>query len=129
MARSKSGRMTAPRRDISIPPIASRMLSRPLLPRPYVPPPQTDRRFYDPTRTVRRPHSLVSAATRIKAVDHGLPVNKAFLGHRLAFSIPRLVALCVRRKTRKEVLHALRKTGGGSGRRRPRRNFWSNVKC
>lgn len=45
-----------------------------------------------------------------------------------AFARPAGVAVCIRRKTRREVLHALRKTGrGGSKRRRFNRN--SFVKC
>lgn len=40
---------------------------------------------------------------------------------------PRNVAVCVRRKDRREVLHALRRVGRGGGRRR--RNEWSDVHC
>lgn len=47
----------------------------------------------------------------------------------LQFRAPRGVLICVRRKIRKQVLHALRKTGKGSGRRPRRRNAWSGVKC
>lgn len=36
--------------------------------------------------------------------------------------------ICARRKQRKEVLHALKKTGQ-TGQRRPRRNQYSNIKC
>lgn len=45
-----------------------------------------------------------------------------------SFKAPRHVAICVRRKIRKAVLHALDKVGKGSSRPR-RRNYWSNVKC
>lgn len=45
-----------------------------------------------------------------------------------SFSAPRSVMICVRRKSRREVLFALRKTGKGA-RSRKRRNEWSNVKC
>lgn len=46
----------------------------------------------------------------------------------LAFAHPRSVLVCVRRKIRDEVLHALGKTGKGSGR--PRRfNSNSRIKC
>lgn len=37
------------------------------------------------------------------------------------------LALCVRRKVRREVLLALGR--GGGGKRRPRRNKWSDVRC
>lgn len=46
----------------------------------------------------------------------------------VAFQAPRDVLVCVRRKRRKEVLHALNHTGK-SGQKRPRRNFWSEVSC
>lgn len=46
----------------------------------------------------------------------------------LSFDYPKRVILCVRRKVRKEVLHALRKTGKG-GQKRPRRTPYSNVRC
>lgn len=40
---------------------------------------------------------------------------------------PRNLAVCVRRKDRREVLHALRRVGRGGGKRR--RNEWSDVHC
>lgn len=51
----------------------------------------------------------------------------------LRFARPDKIAVCVRRKRRREVLHALRLTnkrsrGSGGGRRR-NRTPWSNVKC
>lgn len=46
------------------------------------------------------------------------------------FANPRFVVRCIRRKVRKEVLHALKKTGKGAGpRRRPRFTEASKVKC
>lgn len=48
----------------------------------------------------------------------------------LQFAVPEKTVVCVRRKQRKEVLHALRKTGSGRGRRKsPRRNWYSGVRC
>ena len=48
----------------------------------------------------------------------------------IAFQNPRLdpVTTCVRRKTRRQVLHALRRTRRGGGGR-PRRTWRSLVKC
>ncbi|WNK13477.1 MAG: hypothetical protein [Microvirus sp.] len=43
------------------------------------------------------------------------------------FEAPKFVAICVRRKQRREVLLALGK--GGGGKRHPRRNQFSNVRC
>jgi len=56
----------------------------------------------------------------------GLPTG-SLIGHP-AFAAPPGVAICVRRKQRREVLHALRKTKPGRGRSK-RRNYYSEVKC
>lgn len=48
----------------------------------------------------------------------------------LTFHAPKYVAICVRRGRRREVLHALKKIGKGAGtKKRPHRNYWSNVRC
>ena len=50
--------------------------------------------------------------------------------YKVAFAIPSRVAVCARRKIRREVLHAYRIAGSsGSGHRKRRRNFWSDVRC
>jgi len=46
---------------------------------------------------------------------------------RPTFNIPSRVLVCLRRKVRREVLHALRRTNGSGGGRK--RNVWSNVRC
>lgn len=46
----------------------------------------------------------------------------------LAFKAPKQTLVCIRRKTRKQVLFAKRKTGKG-GQRRARWSKWSSVKC
>lgn len=46
-----------------------------------------------------------------------------------AFSVPSSVAVCVRRKQRREVLHALGKAGRGGSQRKRRRSQWSHVTC
>lgn len=46
----------------------------------------------------------------------------------LAFNAPETTLVCIRRKTRKQVLFAKRKTGKG-GQRRARWSKWSSVKC
>lgn len=43
------------------------------------------------------------------------------------FNTPKFAVMCVRRKERKEVLHA--RGVAGSKVRKPRRNQWSSVKC
>lgn len=54
--------------------------------------------------------------------------QKTNVPFQVAFSAPRDVLICVRRKRRKEVLHAFRKTGR-SGQRKPRFNRYSQVRC
>lgn len=41
------------------------------------------------------------------------------------FAVPDRVAVCVRRRERREVLHAKRSLGRGAGRR----NYWSGISC
>lgn len=43
------------------------------------------------------------------------------------FKAPRKILVCVRRKARREVLLALGR--GGGGHRRPRRSYFSSVRC
>ena len=50
------------------------------------------------------------------------------ISHRIGFAIPEKVMRCVRRKQRKEVLHAKGIAGSRVSRRR-RRDGWSNVDC
>lgn len=45
------------------------------------------------------------------------------------FSTPSKVAVCVRRKDRREVLFAKKRTGKGSRSFRRRRNYQSDVRC
>lgn len=47
---------------------------------------------------------------------------------KLAFAGPSSVAICVRRKRRREVLMA-KGYGGRRGQRRPRRSWYSNIRC
>ena len=48
----------------------------------------------------------------------------------LRFLAPPKVAICVRRKQRREVMHAKRLTRRGkSGYGKKQRNFWSMIKC
>lgn len=46
----------------------------------------------------------------------------------VAFQTPQKVLVCVRRKIRKEVLHALGHSGK-SGQKRPRRSAYSDIHC
>jgi len=79
-----------------------------------------DRRLFQPDRSTAPPHAAVRSAARVTAGASNLASLK--------FADPKLVALCVRRKVRKEVLFAIKKTRKGSGASR-RKNFWSNISC
>ena len=46
----------------------------------------------------------------------------------IGFTAPSSVLVCVRRNMRRQVLHALRKTGK-VGQRRPRRSWYSSISC
>lgn len=97
-----------------------------------------DRRTYHPEAAARPPLSTSGTRTRLKAVSP-LPkpkTQKAYrapvlrtVPHQIGFRAPESVLVCVRRKIRKEVLHALRKTGFGKRHRRPRRTRHSNIRC
>lgn len=86
------------------------------------PDPILDRRRWLPPKyprpvAARRKHRLI-----------GLRVQSPLYG--LHFRSPIRVQLCVRRRVRKEVLHAFRRIGKGKGSRRTkRRNEWSSIGC
>lgn len=54
----------------------------------------------------------------------------AHLSRRVGFQHPWQVMICIRRRQRREVLFALGRGGSGGGRRKkPRRTFYSEVRC
>lgn len=88
-----------------------------------------DRRTWHPSGSFRNArsfnnpyHVLVAPRPRVKLKTHSYPT------HQVGFYQPKKVLICVRRQTRKEVLHAFNKTGKG-GQRRPRRTYYSSVSC
>lgn len=86
-----------------------------------------DRRTYYPAGRNFRPASsprrhLVKIKPVIGAIMHPL--------HVMAFEGSRAVAICVRRKVRREILHALGKSGKGAKfNRKPKYNEHSKVRC
>jgi len=76
-----------------------------------------DRRRFQFDGSVRAPAAVRRSDTRL--VDRGT---------RVTFAVPDRVAMCVRRKVRKEVLHALN-VAGRTGIKKRRTNFWSKVGC
>ncbi|UDN67564.1 hypothetical protein [robinz microvirus RP_45] len=100
----------------------------------------SDRRRYNPTKAVAPPHATQRFATRLRTKEFQTTINQREdtrqslddLPTAVGFMVPSLVAICARRKIRREIMFALRhdKKHRGKGGGRPRhRNFWSNVKC
>lgn len=83
-----------------------------------------DRRLWHPERAFRPALSFGRKSRLVVA-----PTKSRIMSHRIAFDVPKRVAICVRRKSRKEVLFAKNKAGRGGARRSPRRNYWSSVNC
>lgn len=124
------------------PPIANHRL--------FVPPKPTafsaveDRRRFHPEKATQparttsghpvKPHKPKLAVTAVKRGPDGRPMKKKItlrsIPSRLQFAAPKRTIICLKRKIRKEVLHALQRTGRGHGsRRRPKRNAYSQISC
>lgn len=100
----------------------------------YAREPDGDGRTYNPTKTAAPPSALIRAATRLHIGNVGMSDKRnsrpGLLPRTTQFAIPNVVAICVRRKQRREVLHALSRIAKpGKGASRRRRSFWSDVKC
>jgi len=87
-----------------------------------------DRRTYHPDGPVRAPRSLNSFHTNFQAATPSRNQNPWDVPTGIQFEDPSRVLICIRRQKRKEVLHALKKTGR-TGQNRPRRNHYSEVLC
>lgn len=88
----------------------------------------SDRRFFHPLDVFRPFQATKIAARRIVAKQMPFRPQLAQTKAVLSFADPSRVGVCVRRKVRREVLHALRKAGKG-GMSRPRRNASSSIHC
>lgn len=92
-----------------------------------------DRRTYHPDGPQRSPRSTISTY-RLTVPNYGPPPIRSrtpvtdVIPAGVAFERPNEVLVCVRRKRRKEVLHALNKTGRG-GQKSPRRTPFSDIHC
>lgn len=87
-----------------------------------------DRRRHHPGILPKPPGATPRAAGRL--VAYSSPAQAlGDVPRRVAFALPTQVAICVRRKVRREVLHAIRVAGrtGRGGKRH--RNAYSNIKC
>lgn len=98
-----------------------------------------DDRYWNPDPAIARrlsgvPARLVVAKPSPRTRSRGLARSRPFLAHsgpphRIAFEAPRGVLVCIRRKIRKQVLHAFQIAGRKGARNPPRRSLWSSIGC
>lgn len=100
--------------------------------RPFSYTPVEDRRLFHPLGPFRPARTVAgrsSSVTSSKSLDHRAK-SRSFknLSSVISFAAPRDVLICVRRKSRREVLFARRKTRRGA--RSPKsRNWYSAISC
>lgn len=82
-----------------------------------------DRRRWHPERWGQPVKATIRSATQVVVKPRQGPV----LTSRLSFADPKRIAVCNRRQTRKEVIHALGKAG--SGNKAPTRKPTSEISC
>lgn len=144
MARRRSPLPPSPTRNLNPvrtlyePQIVRRIVKRPVyrtviktvaVPRPNPPLQQVeDRRRWHPLRALAPAQTLNSRASR-RLVEKPRITRDPFPSLRLGFAVPSKVAACVRRKSRREVLFAIKGTGAGARQKRRRRNQLSNLQC
>lgn len=88
-----------------------------------------DRRTWSPEKPSARVPRSFSRPTQLRGTSDTRSSHSAkFPPSAQAFKNRDEVLMCVRRRVRKEVLHALKKTGRG-GQKSPRWNAWSQVHC
>lgn len=102
-----------------------------------LPPPRTtplqeieDRRRWHPAKYLA-PAQTLSRRDQRRLVERSRPTGwaEAFPSLRLGFAVPKKVAVCVRRKSRREVIHALKLTGKGGAARRRRKSTFTDIRC
>lgn len=114
-----------------------RSIAAPVLPRLVAPVVARieDRRLFHPEGAFKAPSSLFRMDRRIVARSNKAqsypsvsPRYDTNLSFRVGFAVPNRVAICAKRKIRREVINA-KGIAGGSVSRRRRRNYWSDVDC
>lgn len=156
MARSKGKSTTSshssysrPRRDHStiakpsgLLAVSPSPLAPVVTPRRSVLPPSTDRRFFHPEKRDQPAKSIAGTIAPITVKNRPVPRTHKFRKLAVvrfgsapsqtkaapAFVAPQTVAVCIRRKRRKEVLFAKKRAGKG-GMRKPRRSWLSKISC
>lgn len=87
-----------------------------------------DRRDFHPAPHVRPARSFFKSFHRLSLPQQTSLDDLWDVPTRVAFEQPHHVLVCVRRKMRKEVLHALKKAGR-RGQKAPRRSAYSDIQC
>lgn len=98
-----------------------------------------DRRSYHPDGYVRPLRTLSTSRHRLtsRTVVHAtrstakrnLPNLFSLKNDRIAFQAPDKLLVCIRRKRRKEVIHATGQAGSRRAQKTPRYNQWSSIVC
>lgn len=88
-----------------------------------------DRRRFDPLGELSAPRAFFKRPRLVvRNANLRQKFDKFSVPSAVGFDVPKNVAICVRRKERREVIHAKRLTRrGGHGAKR--RNWWSDVRC
>lgn len=100
-------------------------LLRPIIPQPVVTVPlvERDERLYTPIRPLP-PRGLGGGPTRLTVRRSG-----SFARARIRFANPEAVDICRKRKDRREILFAFRKTKKGSASPRRKQKHYSGISC
>lgn len=94
-----------------------------------------DRRTYHPqgkqrpARSIDKPTHRLVMPVHPKAPAQNKRTQAPRMPHTVQFAAPKKVLVCIRRKTRKEVLHALNKTGKGARARHRRQSEYTTIRC
>lgn len=90
-----------------------------------------DRRAFHPTKHVE-PKTVSARPRQVLRAERSPSISRPhaapYLSPRIGLAKPDQVAMCIRRKTRREVIFAKGKTRKGAGARRTR-NQWSDLSC
>jgi len=109
------------KRDILIPIAKPRLLS--------ISKPLTDNRLYRPEQTIKR-EALLRKITTLRAFKPSNQYKNSLQALSIAPDVQQIRrATCIRRSIRQRVLHALKKTGRGSGQKPHKITWKSRVKC
>lgn len=137
------------KRDVTTPSLETLLspikpITKPIL--HHLPKPKTDlrpledRRKYHPDGRQQAAKSIHKATHRltVKRGPQGRPLKSRpsalrspvkALSHKIGFHDAKRVLICIRRKMRKQVLHALKLTGKGARSRRHRQSEYSSIRC